>query len=156
MTNDEDLVKQAESIARAAHAGQVDKLGVDYFAHVAAVADAVSDFGALHQVVALLHDSLEDCDDRSIVSLDLVSDTFGEEVAAAVDALTKRQGEEYESEYLQRVLANPVALTVKRADVAHNRSRLHLLPNELRQRLTKKYDSVERLILQPVEPNEKP
>lgn len=136
----EDLVQQAAHIARAAHAEQVDKLGVDYFEHVAAVADAVSDHGATYQIVALLHDSLEDCEDRSIVSLELLMQTFGGAVAQAIDAITKRAGEDYERDYLQRVLANPIARVVKQADVAHNRSRLHQLPVDTRARLAAKYD----------------
>ena len=141
----EDLIHQAAQVARAAHAGQVDKLGVDYFEHVAAVADAVSDYGANYQIVALLHDSLEDCDDRSIVSPELLARTFGAAVAQAIDAITKRTGEDYERDYLQRVLANPIARVVKRADVAHNRSRLHHLAEDTRARLAAKYDRFDAL-----------
>ena len=62
MTNDsadgEDLIKRAEDIARAVHAGQVDKLGVDYFQHIATVVEAVADQGSIYKIVGLLHDSL--------------------------------------------------------------------------------------------------
>ena len=149
MTNDsadgEDLIKRAEDIARAAHAGQVDKLGVDYFQHVATVAEAVADQGPIYKIVGLLHDSLEDCEDRSIVSPKLLRQTFGEAVAQAIDAITKRVGEDYERDYVPRVLANPIARVVKQADVAHNRSRLHQLPEETRTRLIIKYDRFEVL-----------
>ena len=136
----DDLIAVAERIASDAHAGQVDKLGVPYIEHVRAVAQAVRPLGGAHRIVALLHDSLEDCDDRSIVSMTLLTDAFGAQIAASVDAMTKRPGEDYERDYVPRVLDNPVAAAVKRADVSHNLGRLHLLEAGARARLRPRYE----------------
>ena len=48
--------------------------------------------------MAVLHDVVEDSD----VGLSRIRYDFGDRVAAAVDALTKREGESYD-EYLDRV-----------------------------------------------------
>lgn len=52
---------EARAIARAAHAGQVDKLGVDYMQHVEAVAAGLADFDLDVQIAGMLHDTVEDC-----------------------------------------------------------------------------------------------
>lgn len=146
--SDTDLRAKAVALAEAAHAGQVDKLGVPYIEHVRTVSRNVAHMGLIYEVVGMLHDSLEDCDDPCIVSLEILTELFGAEIAAAVDAMTRRTGETYES-YLARLAANPVALAVKRADVAHNRSRLHLLDPETQARLERKYERVATLIGRP-------
>lgn len=133
-------VKQAWKLAERAHAGQVDKLGKPYIEHVRTVAATVAHLGESYEIVGLLHDSLEDCDDLSLVSMPILVEMFDLEIAAAVDAMTKRPDEDYEAEYLPRVMANPIASEVKKADVAHNRSRLDLLPLETCLRLSKKYE----------------
>ena len=135
------LVSEALRLAQAAHRGQRDKLGVDYLEHVKAVARAVSPLGETCEIVGLLHDSVEDCDDRSIVSFEIIAAKFGEKVAEAVRAMTKQPGEDYESSYLPRVMANPIAAMIKRADVAHNYGRLHLLDPQTRDRLNVKYQA---------------
>jgi (p)ppGpp synthase/HD superfamily hydrolase len=135
-----DRVSEALRLAEAAHFGQRDKLGVDYLEHVKAVARSVRHLGETYEIVGLLHDSVEDCDDRSIVSFDIISSRFGDEVATAVRAITKQPNEDYENSYLPRVMANPVAAAVKRADVRHNYSRLHLLDAYTRARLQAKYE----------------
>jgi (p)ppGpp synthase/HD superfamily hydrolase len=105
-----ELVKRAEYVARAAHAGQVDKAGRDYFeAHVADVARRVRCYGPVVESIALLHDVVEDTD----VSLeDLRKAGFPEPVVAGVDAMTKRAGES-KDDYYERVKGNEVARTVK-------------------------------------------
>lgn len=137
---------QAEAMARAAHAGQVDKAGRPYMEHVLAVAAAVAHKGRDHHIVALLHDTLEDCEDRCIVSPALITAAFGARVAAAVDAMTKRDGEDYMTGYIARVLANPIATDIKRADLAHNLGRLHQLAPEQRARLEAKYAPVQQAL----------
>ncbi|MBM7068980.1 HD domain-containing protein [Actibacterium sp. 188UL27-1] len=137
----ESQIDRALHLARDAHRGQVDKLGVDYLKHVEAVAEAVRHLGEVYQITALLHDSIEDCDDRDVVSLKDIADLFGVAVADAVDCMTKRPDESYDDGYLPRVLRNEIARQVKLADVRHNRSRLHLLSDPAtRDRLQTKYD----------------
>jgi (p)ppGpp synthase/HD superfamily hydrolase len=88
-------------------------------------------------IVALLHDVIED----TPYSLEhLKTHNFSSEVLAALDAITHRKGETRMA-YYERVAANPLALKVKRADIAHNTSeaRLKYLDEATRTRLVEKY-----------------
>lgn len=132
--------EQALKLAITAHKGQVDKLGVDYIEHVKAVASAVRHFGEDYEITALLHDAIEDCQDRTLISLEIIANRFGDKIAAAVDCMTKRRGEDYEGGYLSRVRSNNIARKVKKADVQHNLSRIDLLDDiEMGKRLRTKY-----------------
>jgi (p)ppGpp synthase/HD superfamily hydrolase len=66
---------------------------------------------------AYLHDVVEDCPDWTLDRL--AAEGMPPEVIAAVDALTKRAGEDNEA-YLARVLAHPLAVRVKIADLRDN------------------------------------
>ncbi len=108
------LLAKAGRLAETAHAGQVDKAGAPYVEHPRRVAGRVR--STEEKIVALLHDTVEDSD----VTLDALREAgFPPAVVAAVDALTKREGEETEA-YLQRVMQNPLALRVKIADMQDN------------------------------------
>ncbi|MEM7188495.1 MAG: HD domain-containing protein [Pseudomonadota bacterium] len=124
----------AFEMALAAHAGQTDKSGEPYIAHVVRVAAGLTDPDAVK--VALLHDVVEDCD----VTLQEVEEAFGPRIASAVDAITKRDGEAHE-QYLVRVAADPMARAVKLSDLADNTSPLRMarLDDATRARLEKKY-----------------
>lgn len=134
------MINLAVRIAADKHRDQVDKLGVDYIAHVMSVWYRVRDAGLddTHQVVALLHDVVEDTN----FDISSVRYYFGDVVAEAVQALTKVKGEEYEV-YLDRVAANPIAARVKWHDSMDNYVRIYRIddPNT-RERLKKKYDRV--------------
>lgn len=116
--NIELQLEKAFSIALAAHEGQVDQQGQPYLLHLIRVMLNVPDGPA--RVVALLHDLLEDTD---WTAGDLRENGFDEEVVAAVVALTRRDGEAY-AEFIDRVQANPLAKTVKIADVEDNLGRI--------------------------------
>lgn len=126
---------EAEALARAAHAGQVDKVGRPYIEHPQRVAARVRG-DELLETVAWLHDVVED----TPVTLRRVHEVFGPAVAGAVDALTRRAGEASES-YYARVKSDPLALEVKRADLADNTdpARSALLDPAERERLAAKY-----------------
>lgn len=115
MSVTEAQVRRARDIAQAAHAGQVDKAGAPYFAHPARIAASLDDPAA--RCVAYLHDVVEDCRDWTLARLR--EEGMPPEIVAAVDALTKRAGEDTEA-YLARVLANPLAVRVKIADLRDN------------------------------------
>ena len=117
-----------------AHAGQTDKAGLAYIGHVARVAAGVR--GEKPQTVALLHDVVEDCG----VPLARIEAEFGDEIAGAVDAITRRDAET-PGTYYARVRANPLALLVKLSDIADNThpARTALLDDETRTRLEQKY-----------------
>lgn len=135
-----ELVKLAEEIARQSHDGQVDKSGNPYIGHlerVAARTAAAAAAGPQAVAVAWLHDSVEDTG----TTLDqLRQQGIPESVVTAVDAITKRP-EEARDDYLRRVKAVPLALTVKAADVADNTDpqRMQALDEETRRRLSAKY-----------------
>lgn len=101
-------------IALRAHYKQKDKSGKPYIFHPLHVAFRVS--GKKQKQVALLHDVVED----SPISLDVLKKKgFCSEVINAVDAITKREHENYD-EYLLRVKSNELARAVKIADLLHN------------------------------------
>ena len=113
MTN-EELVALAKHIAIDAHADQVDKAGAPYWHHPAFVADHVE--ASEEKAVAWLHDVVEDTDWTFEA---LLAEGIRPEVVEGVKAITKREGETYET-YLNRVKANPLAKAVKLADLHHN------------------------------------
>lgn len=132
----------AIALATTAHAGQVDKSGRPYIDHVLRVAGGVR--SPDERMTAVLHDVVED----TTLSLDdLQRRGCSDHVVEAIDALTRREGEVAE-DYYGRVAANPIALAVKRADLADNSdpSRLAELPGEVAQRLREKYAEANRLL----------
>lgn len=138
-----NLITEAESLAREAHDGQVDKAGQPYATHPARVADRVAGDDEL-VAIAWLHDVVED---TPITLEDLRHRGFPETVVAAVDALTKRD-DEPKADYYARVAANGRALKVKHADLADNSDpeRLAALDRATRERLQEKYRNARRLL----------
>lgn len=108
------LTERALSLATEKHRGQVDKGGAPYIRHPEAVARMLETDD--EKVVALLHDIVEDTD---VTLGDLEPLGFSKKQIDAIDALTKRRGESYES-YLSRVRGNALARKVKVADITHN------------------------------------
>ncbi|MCU0224332.1 MAG: HD domain-containing protein [Acidobacteria bacterium] len=107
-------IDRAIAIAAGAHAGQVDKAGAPYILHVLRVMLSMTTLE--EQVVAVLHDVVED----TLWSLDkLRAEGFSEDVLRAVDSLTHREGESYES-FVQRAGRNDLARRVKLADLRDN------------------------------------
>jgi guanosine-3',5'-bis(diphosphate) 3'-pyrophosphohydrolase len=101
-------------IATIAHAGQVDKAGQPYILHPLRVMLRLST--EPERIAAVLHDVLEDCRGWT---LERLRGHFGPEVASAVDALTRREGETYR-QYILRAAADPIARAVKVADLHDN------------------------------------
>ena len=134
-------VQAARTLAATAHRGQVDKAGRPYIGHPERVAGHLLNPTAQESVVAWLHDVVEDTD----VTLHQVQEAFGSQVAAAVDAISRRTGET-RGDYYARVRVNPIALTVKAADLADNTdpARLQLLPLQEQAELEAKYAHARR------------
>ena len=132
----------AIALATAAHAGQTDKLGIEYILHPLGVMARVNSED--EKIVAVLHDVVEDTD---VTLDDLRAQGFAEHIVRAVDAVTKRNGEPL-AESMARVAADPLAMTVKFADLANNANpaRQAALPPETRERLTAKYQESARLL----------
>ena len=87
--NPDDIARidKAYQFACEKHAGQFRKSGEPYIVHLIEVAYIVTEFnvGPTTIIVALLHDTVEDCQ----VTLEELANTFSPEVATMVDALTK-------------------------------------------------------------------
>ena len=114
MKNLEPLLKKAIKIAHDAHHEQVDKAGKPYIEHPLRVMDNVQTLE--EKIVAVLHDAVEDSE---LTLEDLVKLEFPENLIEAIEAITKRPKEHYQS-YLKRVMSNPLALRVKIADMLDN------------------------------------
>ena len=108
-------LQQAIDIAKRVHAGQFDKQGVEYFKHPETVASYVD--GEDAKIVAYLHDVIEDGNGQ--VSLDDLRKIFGNEIANAVNILTRPKDMPY-FDYIERIKTNDLAKKVKLADLKHN------------------------------------
>jgi len=120
-------IERAVEIAVEQHKGQVDKAGVPYILHPISVMVRVKQmgYGTDHQTVAILHDVVED---TPFTLLDLRKEGFSEEILAAIDSVTKRDGENYIS-FVRRSSRNPIGKVVKRADVIDNHERIPMILN---------------------------
>ncbi|MCW5625086.1 MAG: HD domain-containing protein [Burkholderiales bacterium] len=106
---------RAIEIAKAAHDGQTDKAGAPYVTHPLRVMAAVESNDA--KIVAALHDVVEDCPGWTFDRLR--AEGFSEAVLRGLDAVTKREGEDYEA-FIVRAAADPLGRLVKRADLVDN------------------------------------
>lgn len=104
----------AYKIAKQAHQGQKDKAGVDYINHPETVASFVTTDD--EKIVAYLHDVIED---TNVTLLDLTQYGFSDTILEAIDILTKKKRQTYQS-YLELVKTNELARVVKLADLRHN------------------------------------
>ena len=105
--------QKASFIAKKYHSGQVDKAGKPYYYHPLTVASSFSDEKL--RAVAFLHDTLED----TSVSKAYLEKYMPQDVADAVEVMTRRAGEDYDT-YIRRVRQCPMARQVKMADLRHN------------------------------------
>ncbi|MBE2238771.1 MAG: HD domain-containing protein [Caldilineaceae bacterium] len=101
-------------IAAEVHEGQLDKAGQPYVLHVLRVMFACP--SPESQIAAALHDVVEDSD---WTLDDLRREGFSETVVGIVDALTRREGEDY-FDFARRAAATPLSREVKRADLLDN------------------------------------
>lgn len=107
-------IEKAIALAAKKHMGQVDKAGQAYIFHPLRLMFKVKT--PEQQIVAVLHDILEDTDTTIV---DLISLGFSQEVIDAIDAMTKRP-HETRIEAAYRTVKNPIARVVKLADLADN------------------------------------
>jgi (p)ppGpp synthase/HD superfamily hydrolase len=115
-------LERAIVIAAEAHAGVVDKAGQPYILHPLRVMLRLSTLE--ERIAAVLHDVLED---TGVTCEELRREGFSEGVIEALESVTKRAGEDYET-FVRRAAANPVGRNVKLADLADNSDRSRL-PN---------------------------
>lgn len=105
----------ALTFATRKHAGQKRSNGDNYIIHPIRVSQECKSLR--QKIIALLHDTLEDTE----TTYDELALTFGVEVAIAVLALTRCEGQSYD-DYIQQVKLNSDAIAVKIADIADNLS----------------------------------
>ncbi|RMM42184.1 HD domain-containing protein [Pseudomonas corrugata] len=107
-------LEKAIAISARAHEGQTDKGGSPYILHPLKVMLRLSHHD--ERIVAVLHDVVED---TRVTLADLRSEGFSEAILAAIDSLTKREGETYQA-FIERAGRDPLARRVKLADLAEN------------------------------------
>lgn len=136
---------EAEILAKAAHEGQFDKIGVPYVEHVMAVAAGLASFSVPIQVAGMLHDVVEDTDE----TLETLAAAGVTPISLKIiDAVTKVPGST-KREQIERVIAGGYgALLVKLSDNAHNSSpdRLSHLDESSRERLEGKYKEARQMM----------
>ncbi len=136
-------VEKAYTVAFDAHANQTRSSGEPYITHPISVAHIVLDMQLDYQSVmaALLHDVLED---TSTTRNDLV-ETFGDEITAIVDGLSKlnylefKSKEEAQAESFRKMLLAMVSdirvILIKLADRLHNMRTIGVLSRARQQRI---------------------
>jgi (p)ppGpp synthase/HD superfamily hydrolase len=135
MSEASPALMNAIRIAMSAHDGQIDKTGQPYILHPLRV--MLMGKTEQERIVGVLHDVIEGCPDWPKERLSL---HFSAEIMAALESVTKRDGESYE-DFVLRAKANPIGREVKMNDLADNMDpgRLAKLPVEQRERLKAKY-----------------
>lgn len=107
------LTNKAMRIAYRAHHGQLDCNGIPYIFHPMHLAEQMED--EISCCAALLHDVVEDTD----LTLEDLAKEFPSEVIAVLKLLTHDDNVDY-YDYVRAIKANPIAVKVKLADLAHN------------------------------------
>jgi (p)ppGpp synthase/HD superfamily hydrolase len=108
-------LERAIIIAAEGHAGIKDKGGAPYILHPLRMMLGLSSID--ERIVAVLHDVCEDCPGWTFDRLR--AEGFSDHIIAALDAVTKRGGEDYD-DFARRAAANSIGRNVKLADLADN------------------------------------
>jgi (p)ppGpp synthase/HD superfamily hydrolase len=143
------LLQKAILIALEAHAGQRQRNGQAYVLHPLRVMARVQTED--EQVVAVLHDAVEDTPWTFEM---LTEQGFPPHIIAALDCVTKREGEKY-SDFVRRNASNPIAFRVKLADLEDNMDlrRLPALTPKDKRRMTKYLTAYRWLVQQEARPS---
>lgn len=136
------LLGHAVAISATAHQNQVDKAGAPYILHPLRL--MLRGQTQLEQIVAVLHDVVEDSD---WTLEQLAAEGFPTQVIAALDCLTRRSQESYEA-FIDRILTNALAMRVKRYDLEDNMNltRIETLTERDLQRLQRYHQAHQRIL----------
>jgi guanosine-3',5'-bis(diphosphate) 3'-pyrophosphohydrolase len=139
------LISQAYELAASAHRGQSRRSGEPYIHHPLSVAKIVADLGLDDVTIAaaLLHDSVEDTG----VTLEQLSERFGDDVARIVDGVTKLDRVQFDSKAAQQAatmrkmlvaMAKDLrVLMIKLADRLHNMRTLGAMAADKQTRIAR-------------------
>ena len=142
---DFDKIKKAYDYAHTLHEGQFRRSGEEYISHPVAVAIIVAQLELDTDSVcaALLHDTLEDCKDKT--DSETIRKMFGDEVCELVDGLTKLVNihfENREEESVENLRKMFLAMSkdirvifIKLADRLHNMRTLSAQPDAKQRRI---------------------
>lgn len=138
------LTRRAMHIAYRAHHGQLDKAGVPYIFHPIHLAEQMED--EISCCAALLHDVVEDTD----VTMAELETQFPPEVIHVLRLLTHADGIDY-YDYVRAIRADPIAVKIKLADLAHNSDRTRCagadIPEEKLAAWQVKYQKARQILL---------
>ena len=107
-------LERARGIACEAHVGQIDKAGEPYILHPLRLMLRMTT--EAKRITAGLHDVVED---SRFTLEDLIAEGFAREIVHAVDALSKRVGEDY-MQFVRRASEDPIARHAKQVDLEDN------------------------------------
>lgn len=138
------MTKKALALCFAAHREQRDKSGLPYVFHPFHLAEQMHDEDTT--VVALLHDVVED---TCYTLEDLRAAGVSSRVISAIRLLTHDPQVPY-PDYVRAIRNDPIAKTVKLADLRHNSdlTRLNTITEPDRQRVKKYLDAI-RILEEP-------
>jgi GTP diphosphokinase / guanosine-3',5'-bis(diphosphate) 3'-diphosphatase len=137
------MINRAYETAKEAHRHQSRGSGESYINHPLAVARIVADIGLdeISLAAALLHDAVEDTE----ITIADVEASFGAEVAAIVDGVTKLERLQFDSKEAQQAatmrkmlvaMARDLrVLIIKLADRLHNMRTIAAMPSEKQRRI---------------------
>lgn len=140
---DIEKITQAAKYAETLHEGQFRVSGEPYICHPIAVAEIAAGLGLDTNSIcaALLHDTVEDCSDKT--DLSQIEKLFGEEVAMLVDGLTKLVTlyiEDKEEAHIENIRKMLLAMSkdvrvifIKLCDRLHNMRTLAVKPDPKRR-----------------------
>lgn len=143
--SDQELMRRAYDVANSLHKGQCRKSGEDYIIHPLSVAIILAELhvGPATICAGLLHDTVEDTPETKE---DIVK-TFGEDIAAIVDGVTKltqmnfvslEQKQAENHQHMLLAMARDIrVIVVKLADRLHNIRTLGALKLEKQERIAK-------------------
>lgn len=135
------LLPKAIEMAAKEHGSVMNKDGSPYILHPLRLMMKAE--GYADKIVAILHDTLED----TPLTVECLEDEgFPAEIINAIEAITKREGEDYEA-FIERIALNSLAVRVKLLDLYDNIdvTRLPELGDRELERTAKYHRAIKRL-----------
>jgi (p)ppGpp synthase/HD superfamily hydrolase len=112
------MLSKAIAIASKAHLNQTDRGGNPYILHPLWVMNKIRHLGEKYMIVAVLHDTLEDCDEITVEFLK--NQGFNGEILSALSFLNHDKSKKTYEEYITKLSKCRLAREVKLRDLEHN------------------------------------